>query len=390
MYHPLAVFHEYGARYTPAASQQRLRGDGDPRTRATGPGPQAPARTCATASSGELPAPPPADAPARAASQAFPTTIEERNGKQYKVTRYGTIHLACGIAFAAVYLPFWLLYAAARACERCASGSQPGAPAASSSEPPLEPGDLFYGDTLLKLLDSGSLTPNSDTQQPGVTLLTAAASQGRLRAMALLLDRGADVNKKCGRGLDGATPLLMAVQHGRAEAVKLLLVRGADVNAVMDSTRRSSLFFAAYEAFDVGRPERLAILHMLLAHGADVNAASIPHEGKGGGATPLSMAATEGNATALVALLSAGARIDAQSVTGHTALMLAARNGNIACVKALLERGADWRCTNAEGRTARELCSSMPEAHSLLEQYAARAAAATPNPVYVPPLAEAV
>jgi hypothetical protein len=59
------------------------------------------------------------------------------------------------------------------------------------------------------------------------TPLVAAAAANQPEAVQLLLERGADVNKKLKRG---QTALMIASYHGDTELVRLLISSGADVN----------------------------------------------------------------------------------------------------------------------------------------------------------------
>jgi beta-lactamase regulating signal transducer with metallopeptidase domain/ankyrin repeat protein len=89
--------------------------------------------------------------------------------------------------------------------------------------------------------------------------LTAASSKGRLDAVRLLLDRGADPN------LDGdATPLINAAEGGYLEVVSLLLDRGANINQIVPG-RQNALIQASEKG-------RLEVVKLLVARGADVNA----------------------------------------------------------------------------------------------------------------------
>ncbi len=67
--------------------------------------------------------------------------------------------------------------------------------------------------------------PNTRDPQSGSTLLATAALMGYTKIVALLLERGADVNA---RSRDGGTALHAAAFLGRAETVKLLLEKGAN------------------------------------------------------------------------------------------------------------------------------------------------------------------
>ena len=90
---------------------------------------------------------------------------------------------------------------------------------------------------------------------------------------------------------------------------------------------------------------------LLLAHRAKVNRADKR------GVTAMFVAAEEGHAEALGALLDAsGAKVDIfEYTTRCTPLMAAARQGHWECVTLLLGRGADPQLRNAQGLTAADL-----------------------------------
>jgi ankyrin repeat protein len=75
---------------------------------------------------------------------------------------------------------------------------------------------------------------------------------------------------------------------------------------------------------------------MLLYAGANVKATT-----RLGAYTPLMMAAEQGHAAVIAALLSAGADVKAANATGTTPLMLAARSGDARAVTMLVENGAE-------------------------------------------------
>ena len=95
--------------------------------------------------------------------------------------------------------------------------------------------------------------------EDGETALHRAASRGHLRAVALLLDRGAKVDATDG---EDVTPLILASYRGQTDVVKLLLERGAAVNAREKLNGLSSLSHA------VGRGDK-ELVSVLLAHGAN-------------------------------------------------------------------------------------------------------------------------
>jgi len=88
------------------------------------------------------------------------------------------------------------------------------------------PGAVFIGDlaAVKRALTDGA-DPNAQDPQSGSTVLSIASLMGHTEIVALLLERGADVNAK---SRDGGTALHAAAFLGRAEAVKLLLEKGAD------------------------------------------------------------------------------------------------------------------------------------------------------------------
>ncbi|HEX4276233.1 MAG TPA: ankyrin repeat domain-containing protein [Bryobacteraceae bacterium] len=140
--------------------------------------------------------------------------------------------------------------------------------------------------------------------------------------------------------LNAAAPNLAdaAMAHDR-EAVRALLGEHADVNAPQpDGT--TALHWAV-------RDDNVETVDLLIRAGANVKA------GNRYGATPLSLAATNGNAAIIGKLLAAGE--DANKIVselGDTVLMLAARTGKPEAVALLLDHGAQINKTNAQGQTA--------------------------------------
>jgi prolyl 4-hydroxylase len=97
----------------------------------------------------------------------------------------------------------------------------------------------------------------------GTTEAHISATKGDERALRKILDRHADqVNAK---DSNGWTPLHEAVRSGRLEAVKLLVERGADVNALTNDGR-SPLHHA--KKYHKRMTHNNAISHFLQSHGA--------------------------------------------------------------------------------------------------------------------------
>ena len=111
-------------------------------------------------------------------------------------------------------------------------------------------------DTLTGQLDGGT---RPDDRASGADLLSWAAFGGATSTTKLLLARGADVN-------GGA--LRAAAGNGRLDVVRMLVDAGADVDRRDPTTGRTALH-AAVAAGGGDAPE---IVELLLAAGADVNA----------------------------------------------------------------------------------------------------------------------
>lgn len=73
-------------------------------------------------------------------------------------------------------------------------------------------------------------------KQDGVTPLFIAVQEGRRDVLALLLDKGADVNSHARIG--EVTPLHIGAYKGDREMITFLLAHGADKNARMTSGER--------------------------------------------------------------------------------------------------------------------------------------------------------
>jgi ankyrin repeat protein len=114
----------------------------------------------------------------------------------------------------------------------------------------------------------------------GLTPLMWAARTGAVEAMNALLDGGADPNAR--DLVNGWTPLFHAIHKQQIEAIRLLLDRGVDPNRF--ARMQSPLVMAAADRDP-------AIVELLLAHGASVNARGI------GGSTALTVAVSGGALT---------------------------------------------------------------------------------------------
>lgn len=195
-----------------------------------------------------------------------------------------------------------------------------------------------------------------------------AVRSGQVEAMALLRERGADVN---GIACNGS-PLEWAVIKNRAEAVAWLLAHGADVNQKADFARnvgQTALHSAAF----ADNPE---LARILVEAGADPSIRDDAYE-----STPLgwTLHLDRPKAAAffvdvcwdrcdLDVLIMAGASLDKvgkrldsdpSQLAGWTGtgtpLRAAAVSGRADVVRLLLERGADPDARSQDGKTARDL-----------------------------------
>jgi ankyrin repeat protein len=187
-----------------------------------------------------------------------------------------------------------------------------------------------------RLIAAGSRV--DDNSSCGFTPLHLAAERNRLDVVKLLIAVGADVNKAC---VSGCTLLHTATEDGHAGVVSVLIETAVvDLNAALTDGELADitpLFLAAQN-------NRLDVLKLLIAAGADVNVACDD------GSTPLHAAAENGHAGVVSALIAtAGVDLNAaltgDDSAGVTPLYLAARGNRLDVVKLLIAAGADVNMT---------------------------------------------
>ncbi len=192
--------------------------------------------------------------------------------------------------------------------------------------------DLCEG--LAKLLDWGG-DPNARGRD-GTTLLMWAAERGELRAIDLLVERGAEVNAQDDRGRS-------ALHHGNwhFQSVSCLIFHGADLDLVDDEGVSPLMMAAIYG--------NTGTVSLLLEHGAKI----------AGG--ELEAAAYYWPQPQLCQLLlEYGADVNDRGAGGDTALMMAIRQENPEIVRLLLARGADANARNDAGQTALTVARQRP------------------------------
>jgi ankyrin repeat protein len=169
------------------------------------------------------------------------------------------------------------------------------------------------------------------TGQIGSHEIFQAAGAGDMARLQLLLKADPQLaNLKSQRNW---TPLGTAATSGRLEAVKLLLETGAEVNAA-DNYGNTALSAAAFH----GQTE---IVRLLLAKGANPKAA------RQDGQTPLHSA----NRASTELLVAAGAEVNARTLQGTTPLHEAAYRADYETVEFLVRHGAESNPRNSDGKT---------------------------------------
>ena len=181
----------------------------------------------------------------------------------------------------------------------------------------------------------------------GATALYLAAQSERPATVALLLAKGADPDLP---GQSGVTPLAAAAFNGNDRIVEQLLAHGASPN-IVDATGKAAMPYAAARGF-------AEIVRRLLDAGVDANFRY------GNQLTALMWAAghedgvgVQAAASVIDLLLAHGAQIDAADDRGRTALMTAAERGHAEVVAMLVGRGADPSIRDKNAKTALDLAA---------------------------------
>jgi uncharacterized protein len=167
------------------------------------------------------------------------------------------------------------------------------------------------------LLKAGD-DPNAVISEMGDTALMLAARTGKPDAVKVLLEHGADANKK---NAEGQTPLMWAVAERNAAAAKVLIDHGADVNAQTHKLPPPTMFQTIFSA-------------------------PFP----AGGMTALLYAARQNDSESARILVAAGANVKQNAADDSSPLLVATINEHYALAKYLLEQGADPNATDEKGR----------------------------------------
>ncbi len=216
---------------------------------------------------------------------------------------------------------------------------------------PLQLASLHASTAMIeKLLKAGA-----DVNELGVhgeTPLMFAARNGSLPALRLLIDRGADVNAK--ESLRGTTALMWAVEQGHADAVNLLIQHGAEVGVASSTDSKGGTAYLAPTIQQRANQEKTfrRVRNLSSSDAAAVAAAfGVSTNTKGGGLTPLVLAAREDCMECAKLLVAAHAGVNQTTHYGWTALLTAVQNRHYQLAAFLMDHGADPNIANNGGWT---------------------------------------
>lgn len=188
-----------------------------------------------------------------------------------------------------------------------------------------ETGDL---PAVKKLLKEGAHVDALNTD--GWSPLIFAAQGGHAEVAHLLMEKGADVNRRSTTEI-GSIPLSFATGGGSLELMADLVKHGADVNG-QGRNGMTPLASAAGKGL-------IPPVEFLLANGAKINLPAVRTD-SGESMTPLMVAATCNQEKMVVWLLEHGAVLDQAAERGTTALLASCKTNAPAVTKVLLQRGA--------------------------------------------------
>lgn len=203
--------------------------------------------------------------------------------------------------------------------------------------------------------------PGFDNEMPSERLITSVVHEN-VAGVKAALAAGADANFN----RSGTPILIQAIIGGNEEIVQDLISAGADVNL---GNRRGWL--PVHEAARRGLDKIIPLLAKAPMAFLEMDC---------DGELPLHLAASEGHAGALRALLDAGAGVDPRDQTNRsTPLMRAVDGHHRDAVSVLLAAGANPDQPDQEGRSARDRLEDWPDGADLFAGIQAVAAGAVPS-----------
>jgi aminobenzoyl-glutamate utilization protein A len=215
---------------------------------------------------------------------------------------------------------------------------------------------------------------NAKDDERGGTPLHFAASAGKVRAVDMLLEKGADVNTP---DKDGFSPVVWAVRSGKVDVVNKLTDSGASLD-FSDSDMGTLMHFAAADA----GPEMLRCLagkgldiHPLVRDlytplfvavfmekaeniGTLIRLGADPLRENREGMSPFFAAVNMKNADLMESFLRNGVDNNCKSTIGYAPLHAAVYSGDTERTEMLLADGAAVNITDGEGNTALDIARS--------------------------------
>jgi len=188
--------------------------------------------------------------------------------------------------------------------------------------------------------------PNLIPQNP--TPLINACEKGNEEIISLLLDSGADINKK--DSYTGQTPLLAALHGTKANRFSIamfLLEKGADPFAVQNTTSPLEETLVVLDSDNAQTIEEgFKLFKYLMDQQVDMNICK-------GNENILTFATHYGNYNVVEFLIKESYfDINSKDLTGDTALIVATKNNQTQIIQLLLELGANKSLEDVEGKTA--------------------------------------
>lgn len=217
-----------------------------------------------------------------------------------------------------------------------------------------------YIDVMQCLITNGADVNLNNGGDLGYTPIEAAAREGSLDAIELLLKNGAEINK--GNTIN-SNALIGACISAKNEVLQYLIKKGANINH-RDNNGQTALHYICKFAKQWGSgvitetvdsvtrklenprlKKHIVIFNTLLQNGANVNLET------NYGYTPLHLAAETDTYSFIMPLIEKGANINAQNSKGFSPLHAASDKGNLESAKILIASGADINIIDMYGFT---------------------------------------
>ncbi len=200
-----------------------------------------------------------------------------------------------------------------------------------------------------RLLIEHGADVNAQSKQGRTPLMLASLRNGGADIVALMLAKGADVNRKDSRD---STALSLAASVGNVEAARMLIEKGA-LTEIPDRAGATALNHVALR-------KGTEATRLLIRDGANVNTFTTTTGPPGPNGplnrtkvTPLHNAAGMGTPEMVQSLLGAGAKIESRDSRGLTPLhfALASDTPSLEIVRKLIQAGADVNARDTSGET---------------------------------------